>query len=148
MQRIFPAIFIGAMIAIAYSLTRSSLLALLFGLALLWGYGKDTSRWRGRPSEELRAQLTADDWRLWQAAISELKRRNEDIAPYAARFVQGLLADSTHERVACESMLKKHYPALKAELNGYSPMHDVAVSREKLAGLLGRVEEGSEPAGR
>ncbi len=127
--------------AIAYSLTRSYLLALLFGLALLWGYRKDTNRWRERPGEELSAQLTGNDWRLWQAAIGELKRRNEDIAPYAARFVRGLVADTAHERVACESILKKHYPALKAELNGYSPMHELAVSREKLAGLLGKVED-------
>jgi hypothetical protein len=143
MQRIFPAIFIGVMMAIGYSLTRSYILTILFGLALLWGYRKDTNRWREHSSEELRAQLTGNDWRLWQAAIGELKRRNEDIAPCAARFVQGLLANYTHERVACESILKKHYPALKTELNGYSPMHDVAVSREKLSGLLGRFEEGS-----
>lgn len=130
--------------AIGYSLTRSYILTLLFGLALLWGYRKDTNRWRECSSEELSAQLTGNDWRLWQAAIGELKCRNEDIAPYAARFVQGLLADSTHERVACESILKKHYPTLKAELNGYSPMHDIAVSHEKLAGLLGRVEDNSK----
>jgi hypothetical protein len=140
MQRIFPAIFIGVMMMIGYGLTRSYILTLLFGLALLWGYRRDTSRWHNRTSEELSAMLTGDNWNLWPAAMDELKRRDEKIAPYAVRFVQGLVADSTHERVASESMLKKHYPALEAELNGYSPMQDVAVSREKLAGLLGRVE--------
>lgn len=138
-MRTYTFIFMAAALAVGYGVSRSLPLTLLFGLALLWAYRKDSKRWHDKPNDELAVLVTGQDWRNWQAALEELQRREQDLAPYATHFVAGLVADSIHTRTASESMLKRFYPQLKEDLRGYSPMHDVAASRTRLAGLLERV---------
>jgi hypothetical protein len=105
---------------------------------LIGAYIYDQSRWRVRPREKLLEMIRAPDWRLHKAAMTELRRRGEDIAVFLPRFVLLLAADSRTERAAAETLIRKFYPQAAQELKGYSPIADVETCRVKIAPLVSR----------
>jgi hypothetical protein len=105
-------------------------------IALLIGaYIFDRWRWRARPREQLVEMIQAADWRLHKAAMSQLRRRGEDLGLFLPRFLALLAADSMKERTAAESIIRKFYPNFIQLLQGYSPIADAETCRAKVAQL-------------
>jgi hypothetical protein len=112
------------------------IIATAVALAGAWYW--DTRSWRRKPREELVRMLQSDDWRFHKAAVTELRRRGEDVTVYLPRIVALLAADSKVERAAAQITIKDCFPDLAAEIQGYSPSADVASCRAKAAPLLSR----------
>lgn len=117
---------------------------LIAGLALLLlgAYFYDEWTWRKKPREALVGLVLAPEWRLHPKAMSELRRRGEELSGFLPRFLPLLGDESRNERVAAEMILRKFYPQVARELEGYSPMADPETCREKLAPLLAKYAVG------
>jgi len=106
--------------------------------ALVGSWYGDKQSWRRKPREILVQILRADDWRRYRAAITELRRRGEDVSVYLPRIVGKLASESFVERTAAQVIIKNCFPELAAEIQGYSPSAGVEACRAKAASLLAR----------
>lgn len=115
-----------------------------FAVLLVGAYFYDERTWRKKSHEELIGLVRAEDWRLHSAALRELRRRGEDLSVFLPRFLPLLAHESRKDRVAAEMLVKKFYPQVARELEGYTPMADAEVCRERIAPLLERYASGRE----
>src|SRR6184192_4507185 len=67
---------------------------------VIWAFSSDKKMWKTKPTAELVALVEGDEWRYWQTALEELRRRGEDISRFIPRLVAGLVSDSTLARTA------------------------------------------------
>ncbi len=104
----------------------------------IWAFRSDTKMWKTKPTAELVAMVEGSEWRYWQTALEELRRRGEDISRFTPRLVAGLVSDSLMARTAADATLKALFPEFKEHLRDYLPNQDVAVSRQRLEALLMR----------
>ncbi len=108
----------------------------------IWAVRSDTRMWKTKPSAELIGMVEGSEWRYWQTALEELRRRGEDISRFTPRLVAGLVSDSLMARTAADAALKDLFPEFKDHLKGYLPTHDVAASRQRLEPLLAKYGVG------
>ena len=113
-------------------------LSVAFIALLIWAFRSDKKMWRQKPVAELVAMVESNEWKNWDAGLAELNRRGEDITRFIPHLVSHLVSDSRITRAAAEMMLKDYFPQLKPDLQGYSPSHDAAVCRQKIAPLLAK----------
>ena len=84
---------------------------------------------------ELRAWLQGRQWPLYGQALTELKRRGEDIRQDITP-VLGLLASiSYQQRLDGWLILKQLYPELATRAADYNPRETIESCRQKLAAL-------------
>src|SRR3989442_1356662 len=103
-------------------------------------------RSRPEPRDMLFRMLDSTDWRpldsaVWRqhlGAITELRRRGEDVSAYVPRIISKLVSPSKADRVATHIFVKVCFPELLAELQDYSPEAEVDICRTKAASLLSR----------
>jgi hypothetical protein len=136
MKKALFFIVIGALLIWAFVSHFALPLTIAIIASLIWAFRADKNMWRTKPAAELIAMIESKDWRYWETAIEELRRRGEDISRFVPRLVSGLVADSVMSRTAADAALKKLFPEFNGHLRGYLPTHDVAASRQKLAPLL------------
>ena len=129
---------IGALVIWAFVSHLAIPLAVAIAAAVIWAFRSDKNMWKTKPATELVAMVESDDWRYWQTALEELRRRGEDISRFIPRLVSGLVADSTLARTAASTAIKDLFPELREQLREYLPTQDVTTSRQKIGPLLAK----------
>src|SRR5882672_2678507 len=89
-------------------------------LLLAAGWGIDRWLWSRRSPDKLLAMLNSSNWRLYKAALLELRGRGEDILPHAPKIVVMLVSKSKTERAAAKAILSACFPDLASAIVGYS----------------------------
>jgi hypothetical protein len=87
--------------------------------------------WRLASTASLRKKIERGDWRYYQGALLELKRRREDISAEALRVISLLSSESRIERTAGEMILKRVYPEFSARIPSYNPAEDAQTCATK-----------------
>ena len=80
--------------------------------------------------------LGSEDWKYWELALKELKRRGEDTSIYVPQLMPRLLADTQMAREAARIILTGQFPELSDQLSDYRAADDVNSSRRKLTSLF------------
>jgi hypothetical protein len=138
MKKILFFVAVGALVIWSFiSHLALPLLVAIVAMAI-WAFRSDTKMWKTKPTAELVAMIEGGEWRYWQTALEELRRRGEDISRFTPRLVSGLVSDSVLARTAADAALKDLFPELKEQLRGYLPTHDIAASRQRLEPLLAK----------
>lgn len=117
-------------------MSATTIIVLSVALAGAWYW--DARSWRRKPREDLVRMLESGDCFFHKTAISELRRRGEDVTPYLPRIVASLVAHSKVDRAAAQITIKDCFPELAAEIAGYSPTADLETCRAKAMPLLSR----------
>jgi hypothetical protein len=100
-----------------------------------WGVDRWRNRlvWGKKSAEELSIIISGAEWRKWELALEEFKRRGHD-ATAAVSLVGGrLLSESHWERSAARMVLMKVYPETRPLLKEYRPTDDDPTRRKVLA---------------
>jgi hypothetical protein len=105
-------------------------------VVLLAAWGLDSWRrnriWRAKPIEELLGIVAGHDWRRWELALGELKRRGHDIAGAIPGLAGRLLSESKWERAAARIVLMNVYPETRPLLKSYRASDDESTRRKAL----------------
>jgi hypothetical protein len=124
-------------------MTTTLALILLVCAALVVAFLLDRRSWRVRPAQSLRDMALGDDWRKWDAAVRELRRRGEALDGIPQHIAPYLLSDSVVLREAARSTLVRHFPDAKVLLSGFS----VSAPPENAAEIVAKISLGAhDPA--
>jgi hypothetical protein len=138
MKKVVFFIAVGALVIWSFVSHLAIPLAVAIVAMGIWAFRSDKSMWKTKPIAELVAMVEGSDWRYWETALEELRRRGEDISRFIPRLVSGLVSDSTLARAAADATLRKLFPEFKEQLRGYLPAQDVATARQKIGPLLSK----------
>ena len=142
MKKILFFIVVGALVIWSFISHLALPLVVAIVAMAIWAFRSDTKMWKTKPTPELVAMVEGGDWRYWETALEELRRRGEDISRFTPRLVAGLVSNSVMSRTAADAALKGLFPEFKDHLKGYLPTHDVAASRRQLESLLAKYGVG------
>jgi hypothetical protein len=94
--------------------------------------------WHRRSRDELVHMVQVGSWRYLSSAITELRRRGDDVSIYAPSIIAKLVSESKIERAYAHIHLVDLYPDLASEIEDFSPTDTVEICRAKAAPLLAR----------
>lgn len=138
MNKILFFVAVGALVIWSFIAHLALPLLVAIVAMAIWAFRSDTNMWKTKPTAELVAMIEGNEWRYWQTALEELRRRGEDISRFTPKLVAELVSDSVMSRAAADAALKNLFPEFKDHLRGYLPTHDVAASRQRLESLLAK----------
>ena len=138
MKKIVFFVAVGALVIWSFVSHLALPLVVAIVAMAIWAFRSDTKMWKTKTTAELIAMIEGGEWRYWQTALEELRRRGEDISRFTPRLVSELVSDSVMARTAADAALKDLFPEFKEHLRGYLPTHDVAASRQRLESLLAK----------
>jgi len=91
-----------------------------------------------KSSDELRAMLRSPDWLFYRNALSELRRRREDIRGEVAPILNLLISDAKAQRIAGWLTLRELYPDLAERVPDYRPEESPDACKDKLEKIFHR----------
>ena len=88
--------------------------------------------WGKKSTEELLGILADAEWRKWELALRELRRRGLDLSSSIKPLAARLLSESKWERAAARIVLMNVYPETRSLLKNYHAEDDEPTRRKAL----------------
>jgi hypothetical protein len=99
----------------------STIAVVVIVLVAAWGADRWRRRriWGSKSTEELLVILSGPEWRKWELALEELRRRGYDASGAVAALARRFSSESKWERATARIVLMNIYPDTRAFLKDY-----------------------------